>query len=201
VLRPAGRRRAPEGITRRRRWEGRQRARGWRRGLETSRVAAARALCSLGRRQAWCGSPPSPSGGGGAPAAAGSCRRTSLQAVGGLPDMARGRWGDDIRTRWALAEPSPFLWIQRNGGATRFWRCSCSCPLRRPFRDKVTPCGSRDFSRTPVWVVLDPCLTEDELWKIFTMFGELRGLNIHANQQYASVKFVRRFPNLKPFDC
>jgi hypothetical protein len=102
---------------------------------------------------AWCGSPPSPSGGGGAPAAAGSYRRTSFRATGGLPDMALGRWGDDITTRWALAEPSPSLWIQRNRGVTRFWRRSCSHPLRRPFRDKPTASGSRDFSRTPVWVV------------------------------------------------
>jgi hypothetical protein len=79
-----------------------------------------------------------------------------LRATGDLLDMARGRWGDDITTRWALAEPSPSLWIQRNGGATRFWRRSCSRPLRRPFRDNPTASGSRDFSRSPVWVVSFP---------------------------------------------
>lgn len=48
---------------------------------------------------------------------------------------------------------------------------------------------------------LDACLSENQLVGMFACFEELSDLSFRANQQYALIGYVNRFPNLKPFTC
>jgi hypothetical protein len=53
------------------------------------------------------------------------------------------------------------LRIWRNPELTGFCRARWRTPLQRFIREKTTASGSRELSRMPVWVVLDPQLSSD----------------------------------------
>ncbi|CAL4929169.1 unnamed protein product [Urochloa decumbens] len=104
-------------------------------------------------------------------------------------------WVLEINTRMKRLENLAPISAER---AYYFGRTYHPCALSRHMNMAPRKRKERDDANNvpadPTILVhgLDPCLTEHQLRNIFAMFGELRGLNIHANQHYASVKFARR---------
>ncbi|CAN6314021.1 unnamed protein product [Urochloa humidicola] len=116
-----------------------------------------------------------------------------------LEIMDKTAWVLAINTREKALEDLAFF----TGRTCYFYRTYCPYTLSKHM--KMAALGHRvgcrvkrdDDKTVPIGTTilvhgLDACVTEDQLVSTFAMFGELSGLSIPANQQYALVRFVTR---------